>query len=559
MNYMTEELSDYEKKLNTEPDSIEKLIWINDLAQKTQIENPIRAIAILEDAVTLGEKLYQQDESVAAYLLNSCFSKAVLYFHTGNYSHVINCVYRALPMLLKHKDEVMHGRLLNILAAANFHLGNTAEGFQFSWQALEILEKTEETFWIATIYNNLGLQYLNMAHFEWAERYFFQAIEVLEGFEKQSKTYAEIYNNLCQLYLEIKQYEKALDYGRKAVDYYKQSHDSFGEADTLMNLGRVYQTTKNIQLAKKSYEKALSLTRKYNLRFLELNALIRLGEISIEEKETETALSYLKMGLSLAEDIGAKRELYKLHRLLSRVYKQESEFALSLEHFEQFYRIEQQVFDDREKQRIKSLEIMHQVESTRKDAEQYRAKSEILEEKLEKQQVVQKNLEQLSITDPLTGLYNRRHFDKIVQDDLTRSNLSEKKSAFIMLDIDHFKAVNDQFGHLAGDQVLVTLASLMRETLRQFDLIWRIGGEEFVIWLPETKCKQALLVAERFRTRIMEKTFSFEGNQVHITVSLGVACTEDPSVRLTELFNQADQALYQAKAAGRNRVARYQG
>ncbi len=556
---MTEEITDYNEKLNKMPDSIEKLIWINELVQKIQIENPIRAIAVLEDAVTLGEKLYQQDESVAGYLLNNCFSKAVLYFHTGNYTHVINCVYRALPMLLKHKDEILHGKLLNILAAANFHLGNTAEGFQFSWQALEILEKTKEPFWITTIYNNLGLQYLNMQNYEWAERYFFQAIERLQGFDEKSKAYAEVYNNLCQLYLETKQYQKAMDYGNQAVDYYRQSHDSFGQADTLINLGQVYQTIKNIQLAKHAYEEALTLTRKYNLRFLELNALIRLGEVCIEEKETETAFLYLRHGLSLAEDIGAKRELYKLHRLLSRVYKQESEFALSLEHFEQFYRIEQQVLDDKEKQRIKSLEIINQVESTRKDVEQYRTKSRVLEQKLEKQQVVQENLEKLTITDPLTGLYNRRHFDKLIHDELTHATLSRSRSAFIMLDIDHFKAVNDQFGHLAGDQVLVTLASLMREELRQFDLIWRIGGEEFVIFLPETKCKQAILVAERFRTRIAEKTFSFEENEVQLTVSLGVACTEDPIVRLTELFDQADQAMYAAKQAGRNQVASYRG
>ncbi len=214
---MTEEITDYDEKLKSMPDSLEKLIWINEIGQKTQNENPIRAIAIFEDAVTLGEKLYQQDVSVAGYLLNSCFSKAVLYFHTGNYSHVINCVYRALPMLLKHKDEIMHGRLLNILAAANFHLGNTAEGFQFSNQAIQILEKTEDSFWIAAIYNNLGFQYLTMQHYEWAERHFFEAIAKLQGKEEQSKMSAEIHNNLCQYYLETRQYEKALAYGNQAV------------------------------------------------------------------------------------------------------------------------------------------------------------------------------------------------------------------------------------------------------------------------------------------------------------------------------------------------------
>ncbi len=222
---MTEEINDYDEKLKSMPDSIEKLMWINEIGQKTQNENPVRAIAIFEDAVTLGEKLYQKDVTVAGYLLNSCFSKAVLYFHTGNYSHVIHCVYRALPMLLKHKDEIMHGRLLNILATANFHLGNSAEGFQFSKQAIQILEKTEDSFWTAAIYNNLGFQYLTMQHFEWAERHFFEAIEKLHEKEELAKMRAEIHNNLCQYYLETRQYEKALEYGNQAVNYYRQSRD----------------------------------------------------------------------------------------------------------------------------------------------------------------------------------------------------------------------------------------------------------------------------------------------------------------------------------------------
>ncbi len=143
--------------------------------------------------------------------------------------------------------------------------------------------------------------------------------------------------------------------------------DLFGQAEALISLGRVYQTKKDITTAKSTFLSALALTQKYNLRFLEVMVLIRLGEICIEEKETETALQYLREGVSVGEEIGAKRELYKLHRLLSRVYKQESEFTLSLEHFEQFYRIEQQVLEDKEKQRIRSLEIMNQVESTRTD------------------------------------------------------------------------------------------------------------------------------------------------------------------------------------------------
>ncbi|WP_333712465.1 diguanylate cyclase [Yoonia sp.] len=167
---------------------------------------------------------------------------------------------------------------------------------------------------------------------------------------------------------------------------------------------------------------------------------------------------------------------------------------------------------------------------------------------------------QAALTDPLTGLYNRRylmpHLTRMAEEALS----SERQFAVMMIDIDHFKAINDTHGHAAGDQVLVGLADRLRDNLRAVDLLGRIGGEEFLVAMPQTTAKQARLAADRLRRIIGNTPFAIgEGaGSIHVSVSVGVAVSDagtTPDLPLTQLCSCADRALYRAKTAGRNQVA----
>ncbi len=157
--------------------------------------------------------------------------------------------------------------------------------------------------------------------------------------------------------------------------------------------------------------------------------------------------------------------------------------------------------------------------------------------------------------DYLTGLSNRRHFMERGEIELARvQRYGESLSAF-MLDIDHFKNINDTHGHKAGDIVLQKLSHLLRETLRAVDIIGRIGGEEFAVLLPETGLQEAVEIAERLREIIAHSVVILEaGLPLHFTVSIGVATLKDKSVNLDILLSLADKAMYQAKGGGRNKV-----
>ncbi|WP_435627442.1 sensor domain-containing diguanylate cyclase [Candidatus Ferrigenium straubiae] len=168
---------------------------------------------------------------------------------------------------------------------------------------------------------------------------------------------------------------------------------------------------------------------------------------------------------------------------------------------------------------------------------------------------LQDKLEQQARQDYLTGLFNRRHFMEQGQVELSRVQRYGNTLSLFMIDIDHFKGINDTHGHKAGDTVLQRLGDILREALRTVDVIGRIGGEEFAVLLPETDLPSATEVAERLRERVEGTHVVLEaGSPLQFTVSIGVTALKEKNTNLDILLAQADKALYQAKESGRNRV-----
>lgn len=177
-----------------------------------------------------------------------------------------------------------------------------------------------------------------------------------------------------------------------------------------------------------------------------------------------------------------------------------------------------------------------------------------LEESKRKLEEMNALLEKLSVTDELTGLENRRHFNELFDRETRRAMRYDHPLSVIMLDIDHFKDVNDTWGHPTGDLVLQHLGEILRDHLRETDIIARYGGEEFIMALPETTPEIAARVAERLRERVEDESFhTDDGREIRITVSIGVVSRMgdlDPR----RLVASVDEALYKAKRGGRNRV-----
>lgn len=164
-------------------------------------------------------------------------------------------------------------------------------------------------------------------------------------------------------------------------------------------------------------------------------------------------------------------------------------------------------------------------------------------------------LEKMAISDPLTRIFNRRHFFELAEMEMERATRYERPLALILFDVDHFKSINDTHGHPFGDQVLISLVRLVEQNIRAVDMFARYGGEEFILLMPQTDLSAALITAERLRSVVRQSSQIHGGKTTRLTISIGLACkTPTQNITLTELVERADQALYLSKQRGRNCV-----
>ena len=170
-------------------------------------------------------------------------------------------------------------------------------------------------------------------------------------------------------------------------------------------------------------------------------------------------------------------------------------------------------------------------------------------------EIFQKQMYESALRDGLTKAFNKKYFTDRLESELTFAIRHASSLALVMFDIDHFKKVNDTYGHQAGDHVLSEISALLTTTLRAEDVFARYGGEEFAIICRGIDVSQAQVVAERMRKAVEKHRFVHEGTLIPVTISVGVAGVPDPKVNdATDLVTRADKALYQSKHAGRNRV-----
>jgi len=168
-----------------------------------------------------------------------------------------------------------------------------------------------------------------------------------------------------------------------------------------------------------------------------------------------------------------------------------------------------------------------------------------------------KKLYELATTDGLTGLFNRRHFLEVAENELQRSKRNQFKCTLMMVDIDHFKRVNDSYGHPAGDQVIIKIAEILSDSMRKYDIVGRLGGEEFSMMLMDCDVEQAKEIADRLCSKISNEKIYYSKRTITVSVSIGLSQLEPEDEDIDQASVRADRALYQAKEQGRNQVVIY--
>lgn len=555
---MSDKISQFKEQIEQVEHLCEKLKlyleWVTELARN----DVAAAITVCQNAIDLACQP-ENEPQCSAELTHCLFTLGMLNARNGNYLEAISIIYDSMPRFEKLGEPYLQARAINVIAAANGYLGNYYEALNHFMKALEAFKEINEKNWEAAVLNNIGYQYWHLENYDWALKYLNMSLAQAEQLAKndpEAKSIeGDVCETLCNVYMSTGNFEQALKYGLRSISLYQESGDSHGQAEVLNSIGDAHLALGQAGRALECFQQALQLARETGHKHEEVETLLRLGKYHATRSALDESLHFLQQALEAAQKLETKRSIYECHQVMAEIQKARGDYKNALVHFEEYIHLYKQVFDEKESLRIQSLEVMHQLETARKDSEIYRLKNVALQNEIDERKKAQDALRTLAITDPLTGLYNRRHFFELAEEAYQRSRVVASNLSVILIDVDNFKLVNDRYGHAVGDQVLIMLARIMQESVRKVDKVARYGGEEFVILLPDTRPEAACEVAERLRSMVESQNLHVESFQIHLGVSLGVAFYDsETDLNLEALLNRADMAMYEAKQAGGNRV-----
>jgi signal transduction histidine kinase len=343
-------------------DLLNQLAWellLNNLERAREFAEQARKLATTGD---FADQPYQTGLAESLHILSRC--EGVL----GNYARAVTLGLEALDIYENINDLKGQGYAYNALGMVYLHMGNYPEALTTLLESLDVFEEIDDTEWQMGLLNNLGYLYLDIDEPDQALAYLNQglALNKEHGYHKQQ---GDLLNNACKAHSSKGDYESALASGLESIKCYRQINADYGEAEALNSIGDIYLIQGEIQQALDCHYEALDISKQAGSKFEIVEALLRIGRVHRQLERDMDSLAYFEQALSVAQEINAKHKIYECHKELAEVYKQMEMYKQALEHFEQYQVIERSVFSDRADNRLKSLQVMHQLEAARNEAE----------------------------------------------------------------------------------------------------------------------------------------------------------------------------------------------
>jgi diguanylate cyclase (GGDEF)-like protein len=528
-------------------------------AWELRTSNPTEARSLTEDA--LGSAITLAYRRGAGYGRRNF---GYFEFSAGRYERALSQLSEALEIGRELEDHILVRDSLNFLGAVCTSLGDYAQGVEYVQSTLNQSRLADDEPGVASSLTNLGLLHHHLGQDEEAVGYHRESVRISQRLGDPHRQ-AVALNNLSIALIGLGHNDEAIEALIGAQPFATQTGDDDLAARVLINLSEAYGNRGEQAQALQAINQALGLlssdneSRGYGL----MNA----GLIHASADQPDLAIKLLTEGLRIAEQSAAKLLACQIHKHLSKLYKTTGRVNRALEHHELFYTLEREVRAEEAERKLRVTSAQREIERTRAESEIYRLRNVELAralaslqeaDRLKSQLVRELNdksveLDRQTKIDDLTGIHNRRYLEVTLAAEFARCRASGTPLSVAIIDVDHFKQINDHFSHQMGDQVLKAIAGVMLKSCRSQDLVARYGGEEFVIAMPGAPAAQALIICERIRRALESQDWTSFSPDLRVTISVGLS--EDPRASNHEkLLDAADARLYEAKRTGRNRT-----
>ncbi|QJR16571.1 diguanylate cyclase [Usitatibacter palustris] len=439
------------------------------------------------------------------------------------------------------------------------HLGDYTLALEFYLEALKIYEERGEDDGRAITLRTIGVTASKAGDPERGIEYYRESLAITER-KGDNESSAKTLNNLGINLKNIGKYPESLAALEDALRRARKLQHVALEAAALSNLGITYDLVGRPVEAERAYEDSVMLGRRMSFSRAELAGLLGLGKHRLAGGRHAEAETALREALALASKTGNRAETAEAHQALAQALKAQGKNDEALQHFEAYHEIERSLVNADSQRRMRGMEVKLRLDQAQREAQLHRQKSAELTEAYDRLQAAaaEKNellsqLERQNREDALTGIANRRHLDEELAETFTITQRTGGPLCVALIDIDHFKRINDSYSHGAGDQTLKEIARLLRANTRDTDLVARFGGEEFAIVFGELDLDGARRICERIRQAVEAHDWVVIHPWLKVTVSIGVTDSQG-FTNHERLLGEADARLYAAKEAGRNRV-----
>jgi diguanylate cyclase len=515
-------------------------------------------------ALSLAEASGQQGLKAAALSV-----LALNQFRLSDSESAIRNCQLALPLLKRSRDAAERTQVLCTLVMAHNDMGLHADSLVYATQAMDSARSAGDPSLMSWALNRAGLTYEELGDPARGEPLMLRALEIAREIEGQEEMFSALNNLASNLLHAAKSQQgelaratllRARQYGLEALTLAEASGNAHRQAVCLGNLANAQTALGDYAQALSYIERQAGLAQQNGYRGMALTALSNRAELERHRGDLDAAIRLFNQALAAAHDTDDHAMLFEMHQGLYESHKQRGDMADALRHHEAMLPLEREEMKQRADRQARMLLNRIEVEQAQAlaeraklDAEVQRLRASQLES--ENQRLASKAIElgKHAMEDQLTGLANRRRVDHELPVQLAFAHERQSALSVAAVDLDHFKQVNDRFGHAVGDDVLRAIARVLTDNTRSSDVLARMGGEEFLVLFVGTPLAVAADICERLRRAVEGHGWHQVAPGLQVTISVGL-CDATHSQDMRALLERADASLYAAKRAGRNRI-----
>jgi diguanylate cyclase (GGDEF)-like protein len=496
----------------------------------------------------------------------------------GRYPEAMTDAGKALRLAEALDAPVKAGLALRLQGTVEAEQGRLGEAIRLFVEARDVLSTTDAQVAHARTVMAIGVAYVMAEIYEDSRDYLEEAralVQNLDGDEELDALRLALVTNLAIVIQNVEGMEASLPFYREALFLARALENDSEVARVLAIMCRPLVETGRLEMAEEACQEGLASLDELGSVRLQAGVRLNLAHLRLAQDDWQAAEVHLEEALALADGKvpTVERDAY---RQLSELYEARGEYRRALATYRQARAMERAMLDEERRREIARLEVLYELEESERQIELLRLDQELAAERLQQRGWIlwgtssgliiisflafliwhvyrarARRGEELAARDALTGLLNRRGFRILAEMEEERGQREGYIKAVAMADIDHFKPINDKYGHAVGDAVLKAVSDRLQNNVRGFDSVIRWGGEEFLVLLPRVEEDELFELASRLLNAVTRDPIDTEAGEIPITMTIGIARVTDT---IDEALAQADKALYEGKHAGRNQV-----